>query len=364
MKMVNKVACYKLLLPWFFVVTLISGCAGVGPGSIEKDRFDYSSAIADSWKKMMLLNIVKMRYGDTPVFLEVGSVVSQYSMETEVNAEADLKSSDLFGEGVIFGGKGKFADKPTITYNPLTGKKFAKSLLTPIPPYTLFGLMQSGWSPDLILRICVSTVNDLHNTSGRLHIGRDRRRGFEDLVQTLSQIQQSGGMGARLVQQGDGESLVFFRRNVESELEQKMTLTRDLLRLNKKSREFRLVFGTTAANDTEIAMLTRSMLDIFVELAYHVRIPAKDVAENRASPGYFELSGKEGTVENSSPMVIDSSREEPADAFIAIEYRDHWFFIRDTDYRSKRVFSFLLFLFTLAESGPEGLSPVLTLPAG
>lgn len=339
------------------------GCAGVGPGSIEKDRFDYSSAIADSWKKMMLLNIVKMRYGDTPVFLDVGSVVSQYSMETEINAEADLKSGDFFGEGVIFGGKGKYADKPTITYNPLTGKKFAKSLLTPIPPYTLFRLMQSGWPSDLIFSVCVSTINDLNNTSGRLRIGREKSGKFNELVRTLSHIQRDGGLGARVLKQGSGESIVFFKRNMGSELEQQMFVARDLLRLSRQSREFQLVFGTTAAHDTEIAILTRSMLDIFVELAHHVRVPANDVAENRASPGYLEMSGEEG-VEDSFPVVINSSKDEPDDAFVAIMYRDHWFYIQDTDYQSKRIFSFLLFLFTLAETGPQGLSPVLTLPAG
>jgi len=66
---------FSLLL--FF---LFSGCTVIGPGTVERDRFDYSTSIAESWKKMMLLNIVKLRYGDTPIFLEVGSIVSQYSM--------------------------------------------------------------------------------------------------------------------------------------------------------------------------------------------------------------------------------------------------------------------------------------------
>jgi hypothetical protein len=52
---------------------IVSGCVGIGPKTVTKDRFDYSGAIADSWKTQMLLNIVKVRYGDAPVFLDVTS---------------------------------------------------------------------------------------------------------------------------------------------------------------------------------------------------------------------------------------------------------------------------------------------------
>ncbi len=56
----------------------LSGCSGIGPGTVLRDRFDYTAAISDSWKDEMLLNLVKIRYGDAPVFLDVASVISQY----------------------------------------------------------------------------------------------------------------------------------------------------------------------------------------------------------------------------------------------------------------------------------------------
>ena len=347
--------CLTLLL-------LFSGCTVIGPSTIERDRFDYSSSIAESWKKMMLLNIIKLRYGDTPIFLEVSSIVNQYSMETELNMSAELRSGDIWGDGLSLGGKGKYSDRPTITYNPLTGKKFSKSLLTPISPHALLSLIQSGWNVDLIFRICLSAINDLYNSSGRLMITRNADKEFNQLLDALAYIQKAGGLGARIVAQDSGKSVVFFRRNMDKELTQQVLRSQELLKLNPDKSEFSLVYGSSTSDDTEIAMLTRSMLDITVELSQHVQIPRKHIEENRASPGNYTKSSPLDDIR--SRVFIHSSKERPEDAFLVIKYRDYWFYIEDTDFSSKRIFSFLLFLFTLAESGSQGFSPVLTLPAG
>jgi len=70
-------------------VLLLAGCAAVGPPTVTRDRFDYVSAISESWKRQMLLNMLKVRYTDAPVFMDVASVISSYSLEGEVR---------LFGE--------------------------------------------------------------------------------------------------------------------------------------------------------------------------------------------------------------------------------------------------------------------------
>ena len=62
-------------------VLLVAGCNSVGPTTITRDRFDYSGALADSWKNQMLLNLVKIRYLDLPIYLEVGQIViTSYSI--------------------------------------------------------------------------------------------------------------------------------------------------------------------------------------------------------------------------------------------------------------------------------------------
>ena len=69
---------------------LLSGCAGIGPMTVSRDRFDYTSAISDSWKNQMLFNMVKIRYGDAPVFLDVSSVISQYAVQGVINFGATM----------------------------------------------------------------------------------------------------------------------------------------------------------------------------------------------------------------------------------------------------------------------------------
>src|SRR5262245_19802621 len=107
-----------VLLPAVLALAF-AGCASIGPGTVARDRYDYSDSISESWKRQMLLNIVKLRYLDPPVFVDVGQIVAGYSLETAatVGGQSTKPGPDSFS----LGASGRFTDRPTITYTPLTG---------------------------------------------------------------------------------------------------------------------------------------------------------------------------------------------------------------------------------------------------
>ena len=62
-------------------------------------------------------------------------------------------------------------------------------------------------------------------------------------------------------------------------------------------------------------------------------------------------------------LRVRSSDRPPDDAYVAVKYRDGWFWIDDRDHDSKSAFSFLMLLFSLTETGTTQTAPIVTVPA-
>ena len=74
----RKKANHRYFLLIVLALLIISGCAAQGARRVPADRFNYNAAIAQSTREQMLLNIVRSRYLEVPVFLTVSSVLTQY----------------------------------------------------------------------------------------------------------------------------------------------------------------------------------------------------------------------------------------------------------------------------------------------
>ena len=331
-------------------IVILSGCSGFGPTTVTRDRFDYTTAISDSWKHQMLLNMVKMRYGDAPVFLDVSSVISQYQIAGQINLGATINNNP-WSTSEILGAMGQYVDRPTITYSPVMGDKFAKSLMSPIPPSAILSLMQSGYPVDLVFRLLVHEINGIRNRYGGEARAHPADPEFYTFLEKMRQAQAAGATGMRF-KKGDKEEtvLLVFRPRRDPETDLLAHDIRRILGLDPKAGDFQVVYGAVARDDKEIAILTRSILDVIVDLSADIEVPAAHVEEKRVNPTFTEAFAGEKT----PPLLrIRSSSEKPADAFISVRYRNSWFWIDDRDLRSKRIFSFLMFVFTLVETGKK-----------
>ncbi len=342
----------------------LTGCSSIGPGTVPRDRADYSNTISDSWKRQTLMNIVKLRYVEPPAFVDVGQIVSGYSLEMAGVAGGQLSSARAMqGNNINLGGSLKYTDRPTITYTPLTGDKFIKGLMTPLPPDSVFFMIQSGWPADAVCYASVAVMNGLRNQVSNVSGVTPPDPEFLRALELLRKLQLSGAVTMRVEKDAQKQqtTIITFRsKDISKETLADAHELRRLLRLDPDAMEMKLVFGPTAADDHEIAVLTRSLLQIMNTMAVQVEVPTAHVNEGRATPGYDRATH---APDKQRLVRIQSSKHKPADAYVAIQYRGYWFWIDDCDLHTKRAFAFMMMLFTLADTGARDNLPLITIPA-
>ncbi len=352
---------------------LAGGCAtGIGPRLIRDEHLDYNSRIAQSLDEQLLLNLVRMRYLDTPLFLEMGNVVVQYSIEGRANAGTDpviggprATERAPIGAGITYG------ERPTITYSPLQGEQFARRLLAPIPAETIVLLSQSGWPIDLLLMVCVQRINGVENaieSSSLAPSDRPRYELFEDVARRLRQFQRIGELSISLELQDKGQLplIRLFPRQVTNVAAVPDALfIREALKMDIERRDFQLRNGGHNQSPDELAIDARSLSAVMGFLAKGVEVPEKDVQAGIVPM----LRGPEGEpVQLLEPALryfhVRHSETMPRQAGVRIRHRGHWFYIPDDDVPSRVAFALLHTLFSLQTASGNGRQPLLTIPTG
>jgi hypothetical protein len=349
-------------LGFLLIALLVTvGCkSSIGAKTVARDQFDYAEALRDAWKEQMLLNMVGLRYAEAPMFLKVTSVINQYSLEGSVSAAAppyELQAAAAPPLGVA----GRFADRPTITYMPLTGAEFTRSVLTPIPPQSIMSLLQAGWRADILLRLTLRAINGVSATDRIGGESSDSR--FFELISLLADVQREGGLSFRVEDRGGNDiAIVIIHTERSAEISRHRARIQEILGLDPELEEYRLVHGRQAASPGEIAMLTRSILEMLADLSLWIDVPPEHIASGRVRPNPNTTAMEEFGFK---PMIkVHSSADQPAAAFVAVRYDGLWYWIDDDDFRSKRSLSFMQLMFSLAESGGGQTAPVVTVQAG
>lgn len=309
----------------------------IGPQSMTRDRHLYAASLSDSWKEQTLLNIVKMRYIDPPVFVDVGNIVASYSLQQGVTVGGNIVPSGNT-PGATVGGFGTYGNTPTITYNPLTGSKFIRGLATSLPPEAVFSSIQSGMPADVILFASVSSINGLKNQEATLKGITPADPDFHRMRALAREIQLSGAVRIAVRKEADQEMvsfMTFHTEKVPPEIQADVVELRRLLGLNPSASEFRVRFGAVPTDGNEIAVLTRSILSLMQTMAAQVEVPSEDMARSHAFAGFEHDKDVPGVVRL---IRIHSGKSMSPDAFVSVKYRNSWFWIDDGDLESKQVF--------------------------
>jgi len=341
------------------LILAITACAHLGPGTVVVDRFDYNTAIADSWKEQTLLNIVKIRYEDLPIFLDVSSIVTGYSLDTGATIGGQITGVGGAGNYGSVNGAATYSQHPTITYTPMTGDKFLQGLITPIDPIRIFFLIQAGYSADFILSLTVESLNGVRNRSTLGGTVRPADPEFARVLQLLREVQLEGGVGVRIEESKEKGSttLLFFRRdNLTASTREALAEIRRLLHLPATGDRFILTYSPMPGGPGELSVSSRSMLQVLMAFASYVEVPQEDLHNKVVAPAFERSADQE-------VGRIRSGSTKPANAFAAVHYRGYWFWVDDSAWATKRALTTVMFFFTLTETDTGQRVPLVTIPA-
>jgi hypothetical protein len=403
---------------WRLVVLLACASAAgcVGPTAVKLSRIHYNEAYRSTNDQQLLLNIVRLRYADSPVFIDLPTITSQFEVAGQGNYNGGYGNQFAGRNSLGFGGL-TARDTPTLSYHPRDGREIARSLLNPLSA-DLFSVVNAGANIGQLLLMVINDVNDVPNApratvllptapdeNTRFREGARRladlvnRDAMELLIGTTEAAEEdaSDPVPTDSVQGGDllqaaKEGYVFRSRG-----DDRMALVKrdrglvlkvrpafvDSPEMNALAEVFRFAPGRRvyriksevisdptvrnpqALPEDTIYLNMRSVLQVATYLGKGVCVPPEHVASGVAP----SVPGPDGrpfdwTRITAGLFCVHSSKHRPKGAEVAVQYRGYWFYIAGNDVQSRAVLSVLEMLFALEESEAKPGGPLLTLPLG
>jgi len=355
---------YKLIVLICTLATIAS-CSSFGHKRVATDSFNYNDAIGRAANEQMLLNLVRLRHFDVPVFLSVTSVLTQYVYAGELGIEATTANNGGFNnDSAVIDGLLLYIERPTISYTPLTGQEFSSQLLTPLSKKTLFSLAQSGWPAEQLLIMSLERLGPFQN----LTIDTSDQESIESIneflkaIEILLQLSRDNAIEFREtnINNNSGKETLMLYFNDDS-LQQSKLLWQELkqkLNLDPSRNQFHVVNKRTNLQPDEVVIRTRSLLTLMSHLARSIDTVNLNESENQAIAENKTLYSK------LLPINIQKSDDNPTNAFVSVKYNNKWYYISQSDDKSKQSFGMLTYIFLLQAPKPPTTGPLVTVPTG
>jgi hypothetical protein len=390
-----------------------TGCS-FGPRALEGTHGRYNDSVRHVYEEQLLLNIVHQRYDETPTELDVSAIAAQYELSAQIEARpfflAPNPSGNIFNTftSILPDSSLTGANRPTVTYTPAVDDQSIRTFLTPATEDTLLFLTQSSGSVSTILRLWAERLNGVPAgpDGARFQRAAELMQSAQDhdLLSVYSEerpVEASGPLPASAVSvagavdaarnnlevrpSDDGKSYAVIRKErrlvievnpgagdapVVQELE-------EILNLQKGRRLYELKVGVGGVPDPlvrpwplsdKLRITPRSLAEVVAFLSNGVEVPLEHLQCGVARPR-LDADGQPfdtpATTAGLFMVHVCHGHKAPPTAYVAVKYRDWWYYIDDRDGVSKTTFELVL-QFSRLDFGRRRPSagPVLTLPAG
>lgn len=341
-----------------------ASCTPLGPTAIKAQRTLYNEAVQQTEAQQLLLNIVRQRYNDPVMFLDVTNISSTTTRTATTGLSAIIPTSNPDTLGATLGGT--MTETPLVFYAPNTGEKFVRQILTPLDLRTLSLILQAGWSIERVLLAAGDSINGIRNSmAGAGRPGERTYPEYRALAAALRDLQRDGQLVASIEPGSDGgkDTLVLTpAAGAASSASYKTVCGILSLRCDGHPLRFRLGLGAAPAGSDYATLATRSLYATFYFLSDGVAPPEDQLARgavqrrNLAAGPFDPASG--------DLFRVQASADEPAHAAVKVFYRDAWFSIADTDADSKTTFALVSMLLMLQAGDSNRMTPLVSVSPG
>jgi hypothetical protein len=401
------------------IVLLVAACVGasgcLGPNAVRYTRLRYNEVVRATNDEQLLLNIVRLRYADSPIFIDLPNITSQFEVAGRGNYLGGYGNQTPGPTSLGFG-ELAMRDTPTLSYHPREGREIAKALLTPVSG-DLFIVVNAGANIEQLLLLTINDINDVPNASGATILTpkvAGNNESFLHGIRLLAALRERDGtelaLGTREESDGSSDPIpkssiqgrdllnaardsYVYRANGDGQIKlikrEKELILRvrppyiDSPEMAEVARIFNVTPGlsmykikselkeeatpsqtTSRARDT-FYMNLRSVLQIMTFLSKGVDVPVDHVVAGIA-PVTIGPDGQpfDWTQVTAGNFIVHAQKHRPRDAEVAVHYRGYWFYIAADDVNSRAALAIFEVLFELQESDGKNVGPLLTIPLG
>jgi len=298
-----------LRLGAIMTMLIASGCA-VATNAIRSDFLEYNGIIQFNQTQQMVLNLVRMHYRESPLFLQAGSVTAAYESRAQVSTEATLAND---GTPITIGGSYQFASKPTVTYTPIEGRAYVQQFMSEISYDNFALLVRAGWPTHKLITMLVERYT---TENGEVLVNNHKSKSyskFKDLLKKFEEAEQADRVG------------LFMRP--------------------KGGYDLRIGDFTIPVERLQM----RSLVDVMFFASQDVETPPEHTKRTKK----FDPGGN---------LRMSYSESKPKNAMVWAEYNGYYYSVDHNDIEAKDTLA-LLVQISRIQSGPPGPAPLLTIPA-